>query len=399
MKETIVLITLTIIFSIVITNWVSKDIKSCTAFQIIHSGDVFIGKNFDWIVGDGLLFVNKREMLKKAIPTFFDKKDSSDQLVSWVSKYGSVTYNLFGREFGLGGMNEAGLVIESLSFSDTKTHKPDARPSISALQFGQYLLDNYSSVKDVIESGKSIRIRPTIKPAGHMFVADKNGNSAVIEYIKGKRVYYTNDSMPYKALTNSAYEKSIGYYKKNKKPWRDEGKSIERFIVTANMLREYGTDSLVSPLDYSFRILEETSWKERISIGKLNIKMETKWSFVYDVNRLQIYFRTNDNQNLRIINLKSFDFSCSTPVKVLDINKPLSGDVTEAFSDYTPQINNKFVKNIFKKTPYPFIYGLNFKFFYHLIKSGFSEFPEHPPENIDTLLTYPDTTVCVNRHK
>lgn len=387
------------ISSIIFINCLLQQSNACTAFQINHSGGIFIGKNFDWIVGDGLLFVNKREISKKAIPTFFDKKDSSDQLVSWVSKYGSVTYNLFGREFGYGGMNEAGLVVESLSFSDTKTHKPDARPSISALQFVQYLLDNYGSVKDVIESEKSIRIRPTIQPAGHIFVADKNGNSAVIEYINGKRVYYTNDSMPHKALTNSGYQKSVDFYKKNKKPWRDKGKSIERFIVTANMLREYDTDSKVSPLDYSFKILEKTNWKEIISIGKLNIIMETKWSFVYDVNRLQIYFRTNDSHNLRIINLKSFDFSCSTPVKVLDINKPLSGDATEAFIDYTPQINNKFVKNNFKKTPYPFVYGLNFKFFYHLIKSGFSEFPEHPPENIEALLTYPDTTVCVNRHK
>lgn len=384
--------------SIIFVNCLLPQSHACTAFQIKHSGDVFIGKNTDWIVGDGLLYVNKRDMSKKAIPTFFDKKDSSDQLVSWVSKYGSVTYNLFGREFGYGGMNEAGLVVESLSFPETKTHKPDARPSISAVQFVQYLLDNYGSVKDVIESEESIRIRPTIQPAGHMFVADKKGNSAVIEYIKGKRVYYTNDSMPYKALTNSAYQKSADYYKQNKMPGKDEGKSIERFIVTANMLREYGTDSSVSPLDYSFRILEETSWKERISIGKLNITMETKWSFVYDVNRLQIYFRTSDNKNLRIINLKSFDFSCSTPVKVLDINKPLSGDVTEAFTDYTPQINNRFVKNVFKKTPYPFVYGLNFKFFYYLIKSGFSEFPEHPAKNIETLITYPDTTVCTKQN-
>lgn len=385
--------------SIILLNCLVQQSNACTAFQINQSGDVFIGKNFDWIVEDGLLYVNKRGMSKKAIPTFFDKKNSSVQLASWVSKYGSVTYNLFGREFGYGGMNEAGLVIESLALSDTKTHKPDSRPSVSALQFAQYLLDNYSTVKEVIESEKSIRITPTIQPAGHLFVADKSGNSAVIEYIKGKRVYYTNDSMPYKALTNSAYQESIDYYKKNKKPWRDEGKSIERFFVTANMLREYNPDFNISPLDYSFRILEKTSLYESISIGNLEFYMETKWSFVYDLNRLQIHFRTNGNQNTRTINLKSFDFSCSTPVKVLDINAPLSGDITDAFIDYTPQINNNMVKNIFKQTPYPFVYGSDFKFFYHLIKSGFSEFPEHPPENIKALLAYPDTTVCVDRQK
>jgi penicillin V acylase-like amidase (Ntn superfamily) len=174
-----------IICSMILLHCLSRQSNACTAFYINHSGDVYIGKNFDWILGDGLFFVNKRDMSKQAVPTFFDKKDSWGQLVSWVSKYGSVTFNIFGREFGFAGMNEAGLVIESLSFPDTKTHKPDARPSISAMQFGQYLLDNYDSVREVIESEKSIRIRPTIIPAGHIFIADKNGNSAVIEFIQG----------------------------------------------------------------------------------------------------------------------------------------------------------------------------------------------------------------------
>lgn len=138
---------------------------------------------------------------------------------------------------------------------------------------------------------------------------------------------------------------------------------------------------------------------KRISIGKINLSMGTRWSFVYDIGRLQIYFRTNNNQNIRIVNLNSFDFTNSTPVKVLDINSSLSGDVTDAFTDYTPQININFVKTVFEKTPYPFLYGLNFKFFSHLIKSGFREFPEHPPKNIETLLSYPDTTTCMNQEK
>lgn len=374
---------------------------ACTVFQLKNSGEVYIGKNFDWIVGDGLLYVNKRGMSKKAIHSFFDKKGSSDQLASWVSKYGSVTYNLFGREFGYGGMNETGLVIESLALSDTKTHKPDSRPSVSAVQFVQYLLDNYSTVEEVIESENSIRLTPTIQPsghrAGHLFVADKSGNSAVIEYIKGKRVYYTNVSMPYKALTNSTYHESIDYYGRNIKPRRDVGKSIERFFSTVDMLLEYNPDFNLSPLDYSFRILEEARLYETISIGKLEFYFDTKWSFVYELNRLQIHFRTNGNQNTRTIDLKSFDFSCSTPVKVIDINAPLSGDISGAFVDYTPQINNNMVENVFKQTPYPFLYGPDFKFYYYLVKSGFKEFPEHPPENIERLLAYPDKTVCFDR--
>ena len=47
---------------------------ACSEFQIQHSGEVVVGKNFDWVVGDGLLCVNKRGMSKKAVPTFIDKQ-------------------------------------------------------------------------------------------------------------------------------------------------------------------------------------------------------------------------------------------------------------------------------------------------------------------------------------
>jgi choloylglycine hydrolase len=30
--------------------------------------------------------------------------------ISWISKYGSITFNQYGREFPTGGMNEKGLV-------------------------------------------------------------------------------------------------------------------------------------------------------------------------------------------------------------------------------------------------------------------------------------------------
>ena len=395
MKEIYVFIALIISFFI-FSSWVPQYSNACTAFQINHAGNVFVGKNYDWIVGDGLIIVNKRGVSKTAIPTFFDKNYESEKFVNWVSIYGSVTFNQFGREWPSGGINEVGLVVEGLAFPDTETPKPDSRPSISALQIVQFLLDNFSSVKDVINSEKLLRIMPSKLPAGHLFITDKNGNSAVIEYIDGKQIYYTNDSMPYKVLTNSAYTKSVDFYKKNKIPWRDKGKSIERFIKTTKMLQDFDADDLASPLDYSFKIIENASWKDKISLGKINILMETKWSIVYDVNRLRIYFRTNNNQNIRIINLISFDFACAAPVKVLEINAQLSEDITGEFVDYTRQTNNILVKNTFEKTPYPFLYGLSLRFFFYFIKSGFSKFPTYPPEDLETLSIYPDKTVCIN---
>jgi choloylglycine hydrolase len=64
---------------------------ACTTFCLQNGTDLVFGKNYDWNVEDGLVFVNKRNVQKTAM-------DGGDPAASWVSKYGSVTFNQFGRE-------------------------------------------------------------------------------------------------------------------------------------------------------------------------------------------------------------------------------------------------------------------------------------------------------------
>ncbi len=40
---------------------------ACTTFCLKHNGEILFGKNYDWMVGDGLILVNKRGMEKTAI--------------------------------------------------------------------------------------------------------------------------------------------------------------------------------------------------------------------------------------------------------------------------------------------------------------------------------------------
>jgi choloylglycine hydrolase len=65
---------------------------ACTTFCLKGKGEVLFGGNYDWTVGDALVLVNKREVAKTA--TIID----SDNGAKWVSKYGSVTFNQYGRE-------------------------------------------------------------------------------------------------------------------------------------------------------------------------------------------------------------------------------------------------------------------------------------------------------------
>jgi penicillin V acylase-like amidase (Ntn superfamily) len=67
-------------------------------------GPVF-GCNLDlFISGDGLVFINKRGIAKTGFA-----KGTTGKTAQWISKYGSVTFNLAGREWTFGGMNEAGI--------------------------------------------------------------------------------------------------------------------------------------------------------------------------------------------------------------------------------------------------------------------------------------------------
>ena len=310
--------------------------QTCTTFCLDHGAQPVFGKNYDWIVGDGLVIVNKRAVTKAA---WSSPHETSNRL-TWTSKYGSVTFNQHGREFPMGGINEAGLVVETMMLEETEYPSPDARPGIEILQWIQYQLDNFSTIEEVIESHPQIRIRESGEPGCHFLVCDRTGNCATIEFIGRKLVYHTKERMPVKTLTNSTYAESIKFWKEDKMPQPDKGQSVERFIRAANMVKNYDPKTLKPPIDFAFHILKSVAHDSY-----------TQWSIVYDVKDLGVYFRTLDNQRTRYFDIKSFDLSFGTPVKVLDVNTELCGDITDKFIDYTYQINRNLVVEAFRKTP------------------------------------------------
>ena len=310
--------------------------QTCTTFSLDHGDQPVFGRNYDWMVGDGLVIINKRGVTKA---TWSRPHETSNRL-TWTSKYGSATFNQYGREFPMGGMNEAGLVVETMMLEETEYPSPDSRPGIEILQWIQYQLDNFSTTEEVIESHSQIRIRESGEPGCHFLVCDRTGNSATIEFIGRKLVYHTKERMPVKTLTNSTYAESISFWKKDKIPQSDKHQSVERFIRAANMVKNYDPKAIKTPIDFAFDILESVAHDSY-----------TQWSIVYDVKDLSVYFRTLDNQRTRYFDLKPFDLSCGTPVKVLDVNTALSGDITDKFIDYTYQINRNLVGEAFRKTP------------------------------------------------
>ena len=331
---------------------------ACTSFCLDTHDDLVVGKNFDWVSGDALIVVNKRNVSKTAIvpPDW-----AGGEPISWTSKYGSVTVNPFGREFSFNGMNEAGLVINSMLLEQTEYPAPDARPVIPAFQWVQYQLDTAATVADVIASDAVLRInnRDLAWPR-HFFVCDSQGHCASIEFLDGVAVVHqtAQETMPVKVLANNTYSADLGYWENEEIPVPNVYSSAQRFCTAAEMLEDYDPTTSGPATDYTFNILSN------VSQGAL-----TKWSIAFEIPNRRISFHTLNNGDIRYVDMSSFDFSCQTPVRVLDIQQDLSGNVAGDFIDYTYELNRTLVGKTLSYTA--------------------------SDEELDAIAHYPETTECV----
>ncbi len=312
--------------------------QACTTFCLIHGKELVFGRNYDFPIGYGLVMINKRNVFKTA------QAESGSRPAQWTSKFGSVTFNQFGRDMPMGGMNEAGLVVELMQLDETQYPPADSRPAVGCLEWIQYQLDNSSTVQEVIQHSDEIRIQSNV--GIHFLIADSKADVATIEFLNGRLVVNSGDKMPVKALANNTYQESVAYLNRfgdfdGSEKLPNSMRSLDRFTRAAAMIGEYKDKDSKSAIDYSFEILRNVAQGSH-----------TKWSIVYDLRKLTVHFLTSEANSRRFIALKSFDFACASPVKTLDVNADLAGDVAEKFSDYTLAENRKLVISSFQNSPF-----------------------------------------------
>jgi len=306
----------------------------CTAFLLDSGEGLYFGRNYDWSVDDGLVLVNKRNMTRAAGP------DSDD--ARWVSRFGSVTFNQFGRNSPLGGINERGLVIATLWLNETEHRPVDSLPEVGSLGWVQYQLDNCSTVAQVIASDRLVRISSGPGSTVHYFVADADGDAVTVEFLRGKPVYHHGENLHRPVITNSTCAESQSSLD-DLAPFGGEERvptdfsSIARYARTCLYLDRFDPAGPVPPRDYSFSMLSGVSQGLR-----------TMWSIVYDIPGRTVWFRTRRDQDIRYVELERLDFSGATACMMLDVNSPLSGDVTGSFREYTTEANRDLIYRVFR---------------------------------------------------
>jgi penicillin V acylase-like amidase (Ntn superfamily) len=298
----------------------------CTTFELKGGGKLYFGRNLDWDWEDGMVVVNPRGFKKTALV------DPGHPAVSWTSKYGSVTFNQFGREQPFGGMNEAGLVIENMMLFASQYPASDSRPEIDILQWIQYQLDTCSTVAEVLATDSKIRLaQPKVPARIHYLVCDAGGDCATIEILGGKMVCHRGETLPSRALANNNYEESVANARARQVPGSvserlKDTDSLTRFACAAARAAEFKPLSPEKDVDYAFDILEQ------VRQGK-----GTVWQMVYDIPGRQIHYRTLTNPQRRSLELKGLDFAHARTVRFVDIQsapsaagKPEWTELTEA---------------------------------------------------------------------
>ena len=275
------------------------------------------GRNYDWITGAGMVCTNLRGLQKTSMKT------SDGITISWVSVYGSITFNQYGKEFPTGGMNEKGLVVELMWLDDTKYPEPDKLPAIGVLQWIQYQLDCCATIDEIIATDSKLRITSKDGAPLHYLVADANGNVATIEFLNGKIVVHKGNDLPFPVLTNNTYEQSVKKTNgSNDKYYSDN--SIARFANACSMVKQFQSADINEPIvDYGFRILDKVAQPNW-----------TKWSIIYDITNKKIYFKTADYSDVKNLSFSFFDLSCTSTAKAFNMNQQGKDDVDSKFKTF-----------------------------------------------------------------
>jgi penicillin V acylase-like amidase (Ntn superfamily) len=304
---------------------------------------VVVGRTLDWPEStDPVLTVFPRGMER-------DGARAGSQVVvkenpaTWVSRYGSLVTT----GYGIGsadGFNERGLGIHMLYLRATDVGPRNrAKPGVQIGLWGQYLLDNAATVEEAIALHEGINVVMLTLPNGmgatlHLAMEDAGGDSAIIEYLKGKPVIH--HGRQYQIMTNDpTYEEQLALLKKQdfSKPSMDlpipgNVNAVDRFQRAS-----YYKAVLQEPKNERAAVAAVLAIARNVSVpfdapyhdfGVYN----TEYRTVMNLTNQRYFFELTDQPNVVWMDLSKFDLTARAPVMALDPHDPeLSGNVSGEF--------------------------------------------------------------------
>lgn len=291
--------------------------------------------------------------------------------LSWKSRYSFLGANGMDlAEKFIDGMNEAGLSVGLLLFTESKYEtidKDNAASALSNLDLVSWILGNFATVEELKKGLPNVHVwLETIPSLGvalplHVAVHDAQGNNLVVEFINGEKKIYDN---PIGVMTNmpefpwqiTNLRTYVNLNPINAEPKKFSGVTIKpfgqgsgwlglpedwtppsRFVRITQMVNSvYPAKDAKSALNLSMHIINNVDIptgviREKQVDGTVICEL-TQWTVFKDLTNKILYFKTYDNSNLRFIDLKKLSLENKGSSKVLTIpmaegSEPL--DLTE----------------------------------------------------------------------
>jgi choloylglycine hydrolase len=260
--------------------------------------------------------------------------------LEWTSKYGSVLITAF-KVASSDGVNDQGLAAHLLYLHSSEYEKRDRRPALPNSKWVEYVLDNYKNVKEAIKGLTKLQIVPVMVAdldwPLHLCIEDKNGDSAIFEFIKGKLVIHhnrdatvmTNDPFYMVQVTNL---KNYAYFG-GKLPLPGDMDSMSRFVRLSAFLKTLPTPaSQKEALEFTLGVIRsaEVPFGALDTTGKTNIDTwPTRWVTATNLTTLVYYFQSTQSLNTAWIDLNKINFkTLSGPLEINLQNPLVKGDIS-----------------------------------------------------------------------
>ena len=287
----------------------------CTAFCLRDDLTVIVGKNLDWDCGDGLLVAHPRD-------------------AGHGRRFGSVTFNQFGADLPLGGLNEVGLVVEELSYAPTRCPDTEGRPAVNELTWIQHLLDRCGSVDEALGTADTLAVERR-RFGLHYLLADRAGDVAVVEFLDGRMVVYRSADLPVPVLANDTYDNSLNYLRRHagfggERRETDGPESPERFVRAARGVAAFADGvGAEDPVAHAFAVLQSVR------------QQDTRWSVVYDARALSVTFRVSVRPGPRTVRLDDLELHRTPRRRVLDLVGTVLPGPSSEWVDWSPEIERR----------------------------------------------------------
>jgi len=321
---------------------------ACTRLVYLGSdGNVITARSMDWNNDIATnLWVLPRGVARSG--------EAGPNSLRWTAKYGSVVatgYDVSTTD----GVNEAGLTANLLWLVESEYPKFDqSKPGLTIAAWAQYVLDNFATVQEAVDA--LAREPFTVVTANvpgeerlatlHLSLSDASGDSAIIEYIRGRQVIH--HGRQYQVMTNSptfdeqlalnAYWKEIG----GTVMLPGTNRAADRFARASfyvNAIPKFEDPNRA--VASVFSVIRNASVPFGLTTPDQPNISSTRWRTVVDHKRKLYFFESALTPNTFWVDLKAIDFSAETgKVRKLDLGEnqdhTYAGNATGAFKDAQP---------------------------------------------------------------